>query len=504
MTESSNTQTWKVTLLTPLHLGDGIKLQANVDYISRNRTIDVIDFDGLAEQLADTPQAINDLSKNIRLDQVIRDYSLSVQPMYTMKCTSAAIPKEIRSFLKNAYGEPYLAGSSLKGAIHTALWTGLDQTNLPSPKAASESDYKKGFKKSAENLGGRDPYHMFIRPLQISDSNGIAPQTAIACEEIKFFNLQQGDQPGWKDFGGRNTKNDFRQTTGMHVETLRTNTILILQAHIDPLLAKDTIRHAAGITRSEDVADFKRMAARIGKHSRRIAERERAFFDRYTPDTRDVVRFYENLINQMDETAKKAGAFIIRLAWGSGWRGMTGDWIADEDMAFMRENGYVKLGKAGVNVFPKTRRLAIDPKTGTPSLPLGWVLVEPVEAEAFRLKPVSSVQQAVTVTGATAATAQIAPPPSQPEPPAPVDPEAQHQEQLARFQQRIQRATAFQSEVESLVKAVQQTTDKRLQREMAAMLMEKAKSLPNKAYATARKNDKRWAKMIDDLIREVS
>jgi hypothetical protein len=374
---------------------------------------------------------------------------------------------------------------------------------LPSPKAATEKDYKAGFKKSVENLGGKDPYHMFIRPLQISDSIGVVPQGNIVCEEIKFFNLQQGDQPGWKDFGGHSTKSDFRQAAGMYVETLRINTELILQAHIDPLLAKDAVRYAAGITRCEEVTDFERMAARIREHSRRIAERERTFFDRYQPATRNVVLFYDKLIQHIDETAKKAGSFILRLAWGSGWRGMTGDWIEDEDMAFLREKGYVKLGKAGMKTFPKTRRLAIDPTTGTPALPLGWVMVEPVEARAFRLKPISKMQQTATVVGQPAPAMQAQTPlPTQPEPPATIDPEVERQEKLERFQQRIQRATAFQAEVENLVKLVQQTTDHRLKQEMVTLLFKKAQSLPNKAYAKAQKDGKRWAALLDGLAVE--
>jgi len=512
MTEASLTRTWKVTLLTPLHLGDGVKLQYNVDYMVQNGSIEVIDFDGLAEQLADTPQAINDLSKSIRLDQIVRDYKLTVPHLYTMKSTAGSSPKEIRSFLKNAYGEPYLAGSSLKGAIHTALWTGLDRTGLPSPRAANEKDYKAGFKKAVEHMGGKDPYHMFIRPLQISDSMGVVAQGNIVCEEIKFFNLQSGDAPGWKDFQTRKTIDDFKNAIGMHVETLRAGTELILQAHIDKLLAEDAVRDAAGITRCEEVTDFDRMAARIQAHSKYIAEREKAFFGRYHTASRDkapiqsVVGFYEDLIQAIEKTSQNRGAFILRLAWGSGWRGMTGDWIGDEDMAFLREKGYVKLGKEGVEIFPKTRRLAIDPKNNTPSLPLGWVLVEPVEARSFRLKPIATMQQTATVEEPSAiAVKPQTPLTTQPEPPpAPIDPEVERQEQLERFQQRIQRATAFQAEVEHLIKVVQQTADHRLKQEMAALLVKKAQSLPNKAYAKAQKDGKRWALMIEELNRNVS
>ena len=48
---------------------------------------------------------------------------------------------------------------------------------------------------------------------------------------------------------------------------------------------------------------------------------------------------------------------------------MTGEWIHGVDLENVRKER--KLGKKGVAVFPKTRRLAM--KSGMPSAPLGWV-----------------------------------------------------------------------------------------------------------------------------------
>ena len=83
----------------------------------------------------------------------------------------------------------------------------------------------------------------------------------------------------------------------------------------------------------------------------------------------------------------KAGEALFPVAWGIGWRGMTGATLerldgpsartADanaDDPALLRAargNHPMMEGRRGVPVFPKSRRLASD---GTePALPLGWV-----------------------------------------------------------------------------------------------------------------------------------
>jgi len=50
------------------------ELQHNLDYISNSKSIDVIEFDSLLESLSDYPSAINDLSKSIALERLLKDY----------------------------------------------------------------------------------------------------------------------------------------------------------------------------------------------------------------------------------------------------------------------------------------------------------------------------------------------------------------------------------------------------------------------------------------------
>ena len=485
MTTNQNTQTWEVELLTPLHIGDGVELQLNMDYISKTGSMDVIEFDSLLESLSEYPLAINDLGKTIDLQRLMKNYRINAPVRYSLPIKGVAVPNSIRRFLKNACGQPFMAGSSLKGAIHTALWTTLDKSRLPSPQRFRE------FSKAVKSIGGKDPYHMFIRPLQISDSIGIEPGGALNCEEIKFFNLQTGNRPGWKDFKDKRTKDKFQDAAGLFVECLKPGIKLYLQAKLDHFLNSPNIRKAAGITECSDLSQMQTLLQAINAHSLHLAMREQTFFSGYKTETANVAAFYDKLIEQIRDVGQDSGTAFLRLSWGSGWRGMTGDWIDDDTLKEVRAQK--KLGKAGVDIFPKTRRLAMDTQKGTPCLPLGWIRIQSVEKKKFSLS-----------INSTASTI----PESHPQPPAvvsvptpPPDPEAEYQEKLTQFRKNVESCRNLQGDISRLTAIVNTQKNEKLKQAMCMILKEKAESMPKKAFMKAVNENKSWAitlKMLFD------
>ena len=77
------------------------------------------------------------------------------------------------------------------------------------------------------------------------------------------------------------------------------------------------------------------------------------------------------------------------MSWGSGWRGMTGDWASDEQVKTFRE--LFNLGRTG-KPFPKTRRLVVS---GEPKLPMGWIRLVPYDFVADKLEK-QQIHQQVT------------------------------------------------------------------------------------------------------------
>lgn len=104
-----------------------------------------------------------------------------------------------------------------------------------------------------------------------------------------------------------------------------------------------------------------------------------------------VIRFYEALMEQINGSNGKEVAYL-RMAWGSGWRGMTGDWMTHEQ--FEAAKTFERFGRIVGAVFPKTRRLTV--KDGIPCLPMGWVKIRPTKQRSLSVPKVSPETKGIT------------------------------------------------------------------------------------------------------------
>ena len=418
MSEENRTLTLELTLLTPLHIGDGQELQTNIDFIVDKNTLKIIDIDDLlAELKAANPRVISEIAHSeFNLHKFIQNYHLNVTPKYTLLFNGRTKPSSVRNFIKNAYGQPYVPGSSLKGALCTAIWATLARCNV-----ASANDNYRVLKKQTNELAG-SPHEHLLRPLQVSDGLAVSPDESLMLCEIKFFNLKNDTEAGWKNFTSRQkeTVSDFMMAGGIYVEALKQDMRIFVQIGLDSFLLTESVCRLGRIKQCSALKDFSSMASVINQHSLHIVRREQKFFNRYRQGSKPAL-FYKKLENKIKELTDSR-SFIIRLAWGSGWRCMTGDWLDDEEVKVVRkavnlgktacplckstrvrrdkiDNQYVclrngcghRFARDGLWLFPefpKTRRLAVH--DGFPCLPLGWVMVRPVEKAAFYSSPIDT------------------------------------------------------------------------------------------------------------------
>jgi len=477
-------QCWKITTLTPLHIGDGEELALNLDYVQVHSGVEVIHTDDLLEALGDIPGAITEIGgRSFHLADFVRQYKLTLSPLYTLKY-SGRPPQSIRRFIKDAYCRPYLPGSSLKGAIRTALWVNLDRAAARSP-----SRNYKGFKKRINGLAGDDPHHDFLRPLNVSDSNAVDPADTLQIAEIKYFNLLYNNRPGWKDFRSNNTINDFKKASGLQVEALKPGVELVVNAALEGFLNIAYIKSAARIPVHRGTENLVDLASVVNSHSLSIAQSELNFFSEFGAATAPARGFYQYLVAEIDRMKANSGSFILRLAWGSGWKGMTGDWMDEDTLEVVRR--IEKLGRRGHPVFPKTRRLAM--KDGVPSLPMGWILVEPAGEDEF-------VKRALKIGDSR----DSVPEPSREPQPKPPDPEEMKKERIASFERMLTHVQNLPGEIERFIENIQREEDETAKREMCLLLLEKANSLPKKRkFSRALSNGKSWAEKLKLLCDEI-
>jgi len=116
-------------------------------------------------------------------------------------------------------------------------------------------------------------------------------------------------------------------------------------------------------------------------------EDEMRFFRQYNRprELDNVLEFYEMLRERREEDS-----FLLHLAWGSGWHGMTiGRLLQEEpDLDFFGLRKRFSLGKRRnqpffVSEFPKTRRIVFE--DGKPKYPLGWLKIR-FEKQAGKAK----------------------------------------------------------------------------------------------------------------------
>ena len=270
---------------------------------------------------------------------------------------------EVREYIKTK-DEVYIPGTSIKGAIRTAiLWWVLknDQNKFNSAKNYLENLVrsrdrvdKRWVDNGIEELVfGKDPTQDILKALQVSDTTAIDIE-GLRIEEVRTLTTTpQGHN--WKGFY-------------TFVEALKLKTKMNFEMEIKEFFFT---REVAKELHFENKLDYLRELPRIcNEFADDLIQNELTFFKRYNTQREldDILEFYER-----EKRRKKDNSFLLHLSWGSGWHGMTVGRLLGSDllMDLRRKFG---LGKAGAPEFPKTRRIVFE--DGKPKYPPGWVKIK--------------------------------------------------------------------------------------------------------------------------------
>ena len=518
---SNQTYTYELIPITPLHVGDGNTLQSNLDFTVNKFAFEVRDLDAMFRKLyQDNPKAFAELNHlEFDLGKFISTYKIKDIVKYSLPLKGSNLRsghgrhiKEVRSFVKNGLGQPYLPGSSLKGAIYTDLLVSALQNNH-----ALNSGYKE-LERQIKQLFG-DPQQSRMRAIQVSDTNPLDFEQ-LGVYELKIFNLKSETEAGWKSFSTRQNIPDFRQATSLYVEAVCPEVSVYGQIKLDRFLFQTSVEKLANL-KGYKFNGLPEITAQINQCSLDTVKRELDFLQKFSTHLGKVIEFYEDLekkIKGLDENS-----CILRMSWGVGWKGMTGDWLrgtslerirreaglgkifcpdCDKSIYFQRNTGrfYCRNCEKRIApnqvklfpIFPKTRRFAL--KDGIPSLPMGWVELRFLDKDVFyKFKPKKTTQNETTVQASR---------PVQPKPK--VDPEKERKEKLERFIQNIN-LQKFGAEINTYLEQIKTTADEKLKQDMCKYLLDKAKSLPNKKqrYDKALKQNKKWALQLKNLAEKV-
>lgn len=350
--------------LTPTHIGSGLELQGSFEYLhfQRENKIAVIDAEKVLQVLGEEnlPQWVACIDKGEDLLPLLNKRSATLKPedvaARTITTSTSTQNKPIRSHLFSGNGTALIPGSSIKGAIRTAVWA---SRFLERPEVAKErrnlgiTDRRDRFSWNDQLLNklffGNDPNHDIFRLLQVGDAS---------FEQTEVFRTDVVNQYYRK----WNVKRELTQ----YVEAIPSGKSAIAHFNFNSLLHK---RADKTFNRSASTLEPAHLFPLINQHTERLVEDEVTYWieKANNPDALgDYVEHLENILDIISTCS--AQECVLRLGWGSGFRFMTGDWHGA-----MTEDDYDDLVRSlrpkhpDDLIFPKTIRLISG---GTP---LGFI-----------------------------------------------------------------------------------------------------------------------------------
>lgn len=367
---------YQVEVLSPVHVGSGERLGAPELAVIDGR-LWRFDPERLAAALARDPRM---------LDRYIQEGAAALRfwneaerracARYSRLWTGPA-PREVRAYITDPLGRPYLPGSSLKGAIRTALaFVALAQ--LPDPQrralmgqverhARETRSPRREFADEPlmQELMGRDPHHDLLRALRLADSTP-APIEALDVGRIRVAVLEPDGTLRWLRAPGDHVA-DPAQAFPIDLELLRPPPRpLQVQVELDHALLNLSGDAALGSPeRRRLVREWERHCNAFARH---LAEREATFGQRV--GLKAYAAFYQDLLARM---AADPSSVYLNIGWGTGWRSKTAaEALGPEGVARLRR--LFGLGRG--DPFPRTRRILFEGEQ--PTLPLGWIRLRPI------------------------------------------------------------------------------------------------------------------------------
>ena len=374
-------------IITPTQSGSGAELFKELDYIERSQMAFIVDQQASFQAIASGNLALDaQLLAGNRLSDWVNAAGQDFGYRLPWLGSAAKVPEKFREHLKDAQNRPYLPGSAIKGAIRTALiaeWlrsmpSSIFSHLLPQKDRFGKSPSKQwAAKKLMDEITGKDAKQDIFRSFKVKD-------TLFANSDLRLADIRWLNETSWRSMGQRKSFESWQQADGIYAEVLQTGALAVLQLQWDGFLLSD-INAWQQTDRVPSIApaNFEDLRQRLNLHAEYRLKREILFYKQQGKPAPE--RECQRILNMLKTDEQSA---YLQMSWGSGWRGLTGDWASEAQVDTFRQ--LFNLGRIG-KPFPKTRRLVVS---GEPKLPMGWVRLLPYELVADKLEKQQTRQQA--------------------------------------------------------------------------------------------------------------
>lgn len=319
-----------ITTLTPTHIGSGEKPMREVDFLlfeqqgqvamlDPEKVLGIIGREQVHQWVAcvDKQSGLYELLEKRNDGLEPSDVALRILPLQHRGMKENA---DLHEQLHDGMGHPLLPGSSLKGAVRTALFAHfINRNDGDDAKSLSNLlDRRNTFSDSflSRKYFGDDPNHDMLRLLRVGDA--IFPSTA--CAKAETINLK-----------GKDWVVDKRFT--QFIEVIPQGETAVLGFQFDATTERNA-RDKGYFRVDTSVLHQPKLFDLINRHTRDLAERELKYWVKEGEP--DEAGCYLEVLQRMAEATQKCGPneCVIRVGWGTGFRNMTGDWhinMTDDD-----------------------------------------------------------------------------------------------------------------------------------------------------------------------------
>ncbi|MER2600175.1 MAG: type III-A CRISPR-associated RAMP protein Csm5 [Caldilineales bacterium] len=353
-----------IEVLSPLHIGTGKVLQRGYDYtLNKNRTWRINEealFQEVYSRTSSNQKALNKLLQASPAEDLIEPDDYTQHPeffRYHMPGQPRAEGKgaEMRECLKTSYDQPYIPGSSLKGALRTVLARSIVQKEAIDLNKIPLKDNRSWAGQTVEQkIFGNDPNHDLLRALQVGDSSGATKDTLLLAN-VQVVAGTHYQSP-------------------IEVEAIRPGTHVTAQLVLDEYLLDQARAEQLGWSQRRDYL------RKLAMHSRNWAGARIKTELNYLGDRKDLNRLadFYRLLERLRSQLKGSEDFLLQISWGGGWNAKTlGDQLSANPDQLEKIIDRYRLSKSRErrpgDTFPRSRRIYFD-RTG-PAMPMGWVLV---------------------------------------------------------------------------------------------------------------------------------
>ncbi len=353
-------QHFRLTCLTPVHIGSGIEYVSGIDFIVRNGKTFILNSERVLQRLSDIGQLARDLDT---LRSKIRDlFQGKKAEEYVWTHAAATVPEGVktRALLRSALGNPLIPGSSLKGALRTLIFAGRAGNGGPHQPMSPELERK--FKAAARQA------HTRSKNAALDLEQALFRQQARLHRNDAKADLMRACSVADVVFAMDCATIVLTKATGT-----QTNTLTAVEALAAGSAAAATIRLGDRYLESELFTDnlpsWERISQWSREHSRFLLRGDLQYFQ-------DIGANLTARLERLEQQIKQATpqTIFLRLGWGTGWRSMTGDLLPHGQE---RQRLLPKSSARG----PKTRKVIVAGSNHEPSDILGWVSLQPISAE---------------------------------------------------------------------------------------------------------------------------